>query len=207
MLGILASPGPSKSPPKESSRYSRRPGRVNTEKDTVAPRSNLQHTPRPHAAPFDWGLAMGLGVPDFSARRFSANSASLKRIRRFTHHTLSLWGQHSCTDEVMIVVGELVANAARHALTAHSDRHGWLGLMNTAHTVICAVQDPSPHSPLPRTATTHDTRGRGLLIIDQLTHDWGYSLHDNNGKTVWAVVPTTTPFTTRSGTGCGATEP
>ncbi|MEV5777790.1 ATP-binding protein [Streptomyces antimycoticus] len=150
---------------------------------------------------------MGLGVPDFSARRFTANSASLVGIRRFTHRTMSLWGRRSCTDDVMIVVGELVANAVRHALAAHPDRHGWLGLMNTASTVTCAVQDPSPNSPLPRTATAHDTRGRGLLIIDELAHDWGYSLHGSAGKTVWAVVPTNTRFTTCTGTSCDSTTP
>ncbi|MGK7235842.1 ATP-binding protein [Streptomyces hygroscopicus] len=196
ILGILAVPGASKSPPKGCARYSCRLGRCNTEKDTVAPRSNAQHSPQPRTAPFDWGLAMGLGVPDFSARRFSANSDSLARTRRFTHHTLTLWGRYSCADEVTIVVGELVANAVRHALAAHPGRHGWLGLMKTSSTVICAVQDPSPDRPLPRTATDTDTRGRGLLIIDELAHDWGYSLHDNAGKTVWAVVPTTiTPCT------------
>ncbi|MGP3941860.1 ATP-binding protein [Streptomyces sp. 6N106] len=173
----------------------------------MAPRSNVQHAPQPSPAPFDWGLAMGLGVPDFSARRFSANSASLAGIRRFTHRTMSLWGRHSCTDDVMIVVGELVANAVRHALAAHPDRHGWLGLMNTASTVTCAVQDPSPNSPLPRAATAHDTRGRGLLIIDELAHDWGYSLHGSAGKTVWAVVPTNTRFTTCTGTSCDSTTP
>ena len=72
--------------------------------------------------------------------------------------------------------------------------------MNTATTVICAVQDPSPDKPLPRTATAQDTRGRGLLIIGELAHDWGYSLHGNAGKTVWAVVPTTlAPFTAWAG--------
>ncbi|MFK4272543.1 ATP-binding protein [Streptomyces milbemycinicus] len=163
---------------------------------------------QPRSAPFDWGLAMGLGVPDFSAHRFSANSTSLARIRRFTHRTLALWGRRHCADDVMMVVGELVANAVRHALTSHPDRHGWLGLMNTASTVICAVQDPSPDKPLPYTATAQDTRGRGLHIIGELTHDWGYSLHGNAGKTVWAVVPTTlTPITARRGTSCGATNP
>ncbi|OMI33078.1 regulator protein [Streptomyces sparsogenes DSM 40356] len=100
-----------------------------------------------------------------------------------------------------MVVGELVANAVRHALAPHPDRHGWLGLMNTTKTVVCAVQDPSPDKPLPRTATPHDTRGRGLLIISELAHDWGYSLHSNTGKTVWAVVPTTlAPCTAWAGT-------
>ncbi|MGW7604143.1 ATP-binding protein [Streptomyces antimycoticus] len=173
----------------------------------MASRSNVQHTPRPRAAPFDWGLAMGLGVPDFSARRFGANSASLSRIRRFTHHTLTRWGRRSCTDDVMIVVGELVANAIRHAFPPHSDRHGWLGLMNTASTVICAVQDPSPDRPSPRAATAHDTCGRGLLIIGELAHDWGYSLHGSTGKTVWAVMPATvTRLATWTGTGCGAAK-
>ncbi|MFE5122938.1 ATP-binding protein [Streptomyces sp. NPDC056669] len=153
--------------------------------------SNAPRLLQPRSAPFDWGLAMGLGVPGFSAHRFRANSASLSRIRHFTRRTLSMWGRRTCADDVTIVVGELVANAIRHALAPHSDRHGWLGLMNTASTVICAVQDPSPDRPLPRTATDDDTRGRGLLIIDQLAHDWGYSPHGNNGKTVWAVMPTT----------------
>ncbi|MGY0055042.1 ATP-binding protein [Streptomyces sp. LZ34] len=188
--------------------YGRRPGRLNAEKDTVAPRSNVQHPMQPRSAPFDWGLAMGLGVPDFSACRFSANAASLRRIRRFTHRTLARWDRHSCTDDVTTVVGELVANAVHHALAAHPDRHGWLALMSTASTVICAVQDPSPDKPLPRTATVHDTRGRGLLIIDGLARDWGYSLHGNAGKTVWAVVPTTIArLPAWRGTSCGATNP
>ncbi|KAK1184405.1 ATP-binding protein [Streptomyces sp. NBS 14/10] len=146
-------------------------------------------------------------MPDFSACRFSANSASLARIRRFTHRTLTRWDRRSCADEVTIVVGELVANAVRHALTAYPDRHGWLALMNTASTVICAVQDPSPDKPLPRTATAQDTRGRGLLIISELAHDWGYSVHSNAGKTVWAVMHTTTArLTMWTGIGCGTTK-
>ncbi|MFE1935962.1 ATP-binding protein [Streptomyces sp. NPDC059474] len=159
--------------------------------------SNAPRLLQPRSAPFDWGLAMGLGVPGFSAHRFQANSASLSRIRHFTRRTLSMWGRRSCADDVTIVVGELVANAIRHALEAHSDRHGWLGLMNTASTVICAVQDPSPDRPSPRAAAADDTRGRGLLIVGELAHDWGYSLHGSAGKTVWAIVPATTArFTT-----------
>ncbi|QLH19331.1 ATP-binding protein [Streptomyces sp. Rer75] len=147
---------------------------------------------------------MGLGVPHFSARRFSSNPASLLPIRRFTHRTLAQWGQHSCVEDTTLVVSELVANAVRHALSHQAGCHGWLGLMNTAHTIICAVQDPSRHPPLPRATTAHDTGGRGLLIIDELSHDWGYSLHGNTGKTVWALVPITIAgVTTGAGNGCG----
>ncbi|MFK4189189.1 ATP-binding protein [Streptomyces sparsogenes] len=91
----------------------------------------------------------GAGV---AGHRFRASSASLGRIRRFTQQTLARWGRRHCADEVTMVVGELVANAVRHALAPHPDRHGWLGLMNTTKTVVCAVQDPSPDKPLPRTA-------------------------------------------------------
>jgi len=175
----------------------------------VAPHSNPPHALQPRPAPFDWGLAMGLGVPDFSARRFTTTPTSLKRIRRFTHRTLSLWGRRSCADDVITVVSELVTNAVCHALPTHSGhRHGWLGLMNTASTVVCAVQDPSPQKPLQLTATAHDTRGRGLLIIGELAHDWGYSLHGASGKTVWALVPTSVArFTPWTGAGCGSTTP
>lgn len=156
----------------------------------MATRSNSPRSPQTRPAPFDWGLAMGLGVPHFSACRFTGDPQCLYRVRRFTRRTLKLWGRRSCAEDTTTVASELVTNALRHALKDRPDGDGWLGLMNRPDAIICAVHDPSLDRPISHPATLHDTKGRGLLIIDVLSQDWGYALHGDSGKTVWALLPT-----------------
>jgi anti-sigma regulatory factor (Ser/Thr protein kinase) len=78
-----------------------------------------------------------------------------------------------------LVVTELVTNAVRHArgtprLLISADRH----------TVMLAVDDPSP-APPQRTAPT-DGGGRGLFIVETVAAAWGYYEHPGDGKRVWA---------------------
>lgn len=143
----------------------------------------------PPAAP-DWGLALGISAAGFAARAFTCEPDSLENIRRFVRDTISDWGLTAFADDMTTVVGELTTNAVRHALTGRgeADNKAWLGMVRTGGAVVCTVVDPSPTPPSRQDPDHLAETGRGLLIVDALTSQWGYSEPDPNGKTVWARI-------------------
>jgi len=90
-------------------------------------------------------------------------------------------------DDVVVVAGELVANAIEHA-------GGPLRLLVTgdARSVEVRVDDAVPdlrRARVPRSSVgdPRHPRGRGLDIVAALTQRWGW--HGTaQGKTVWAIV-------------------
>jgi anti-sigma regulatory factor (Ser/Thr protein kinase) len=155
-----------------------------------ADRNPLESAPlAPPAAP-DWGLALGISAAGFAARAFTCEPGSLESIRRFARDTISDWGLTAFADDMTTVVGELTANAVRHALPAcgEADTKAWLGMVRTGGAVVCTVVDPSPSPPTRQDPDYLAETGRGLLIVDALTSQWGYSEPDPSGKTVWARI-------------------
>ncbi|WP_328687756.1 ATP-binding protein [Streptomyces phaeochromogenes] len=142
----------------------------------------------------DWGLLLGISAAEFAARSFSADSSGLQHARRFARNVLDEWGLTPYIDDAVIVVGELIANAARHALEPDSRGEtagtAWLGLVRRQHAVICAVADPSPCAPTRQHLGQLSESGRGLQIIEALTSSWGCSQPQRSGKLVWARVST-----------------
>lgn len=113
--------------------------------------------------------------------------------RAFTSATLRSWGIADRADDILIVVSELVTNACRHARPATGQ--AWppvrLGLLQTAHGLLCAVADPSPRPPVPQEPGPLSESGRGLQVIGALTDGWGYTVPQATGKTVWAMFTAT----------------
>ncbi|WP_347877093.1 ATP-binding protein [Streptomyces albus] len=94
-------------------------------------------------------------------------------------------------DTVLLIVTELVANAARHAalLTREigievSAGAGWVGV---------AVEDGHPYRPAALESGRLDTGGRGLLLVTSLTREaggaWDVERTASGGKTVWVRLP------------------
>ena len=85
--------------------------------------------------------------------------------------------------DVQFVVSELVANAvqaeASHLLLALDAHHTYLRI---------SVTDDAAGLPVKGRPTADDRRGRGLVIVDAVSIDWGVS-HENGTKTVWAHLP------------------
>ena len=87
-------------------------------------------------------------------------------------------------DDATLVVSELVANAAK--LGQRFD----LRLIANGRTLRIEVGDRSAGKPVIKTEVGNGRAedGRGLLVVDALADMWGFDVHANSRKIVWAVL-------------------
>ena len=130
-------------------------------------------------------------VPTIATRALDAEAASVHAARDFTLATLRLWGTPHSSQDIAIVVSELVTNALRHALSGAGDTglRGpvRLGLLQHGRWLLCAVADPGNAAPVPRTPGVLAETGRGLQMVCALSDQWGYTTPSDEGKVVWAM--------------------
>jgi len=95
------------------------------------------------------------------------------------------------SQDIAIVVSELLTNALRHALPGPGGSRPRqpirLGLLQPESCVLCAVADPSKAAPAPRTPRSLAETGRGLHIVCALSDQWGCTTPSETGKVVWAL--------------------
>ncbi|GAA4008783.1 hypothetical protein GCM10022384_63110 [Streptomyces marokkonensis] len=127
--------------------------------------------------------------------RFTSTPRGARLARRLAAHRLDAWGMAYGTDpheEIVLIVGELTANAVRHGHVPSRDFHLLLHASEPARTVRIEVTDTrtecTPPEPDALTAPDpQDTSGRGLLLVAGLATRWGWHLRPGgSGKTVWA---------------------
>jgi serine phosphatase RsbU (regulator of sigma subunit)/anti-sigma regulatory factor (Ser/Thr protein kinase) len=108
-----------------------------------------------------------------------ADSSVVGEARRLADAQLEEWGLPDLAFVTELVVSELVTNAIRHGSPPIQLR------LIYDQSLICEVSDGSSTSPHLRRARTLDEGGRGLLLVAQLTTNWG-TRHTPTGKTIWA---------------------
>ncbi|TXS26290.1 ATP-binding protein [Streptomyces sp. adm13(2018)] len=158
---------------------------------SFSPRANpvegTQVCERPEA-PFIGVLATSLvtscptGPPAYS-QTLPRDARTAAVARRLVRTALTLWGLDSLAEDATLVMTELVSNAVDHSRLP-SIRV--IVSRPSANAVRVGVVDRSRALPILRTDSDGDEpRGRGLLLIDTLTDDWGTELY-RWGKQVWA---------------------
>jgi len=101
------------------------------------------------------------------------------------------WGLRELADTVELVVSELVTNAVR--ASQRSRGRGAvipvvrLWLASDGHGVLIGVWDSSSQAPVRHDAGPDQESGRGLLIVESSSRDWG-SYRTPDGKVVWALI-------------------
>lgn len=107
------------------------------------------------------------------------------RSRAFAQQVLDTWAwpPGRPTDDVLLVVSELTANAARHGGGPAS-----LTLTREADGILVEVHDDDPGLPRPRDAVAGAPGGYGLNIVARLSTAWG-AAPTPAGKRVWARLP------------------
>lgn len=108
---------------------------------------------------------------------------SAATARAYTREALAHWQLADLTDDIVLIVDELVTNAVRHA-----SRPITLSLDLRDETVHVEVIDDSPAMPNAKSLSRTRMSGRGLAIIDAISDDWGTHRLSAGGKSVWADV-------------------
>lgn len=110
---------------------------------------------------------------------------SARVARRFAHETLRRLGAGAVVDVGALLTSELVTNAVLYGeggpieLSVDAAR-------DERRRVRVAVRDGSDDAPVPRHASSEDTHGRGLRLVEILADRWGVEhAGPGAGKLVW----------------------
>lgn len=110
--------------------------------------------------------------------------------REISEALLHEWGMEYLSDDVTLVVSELVTNAVRHGATLPVSRQTadgiQLSLMRSSGEFICAVRDGNDQLPLITEADLTLEGGRGLALVSAFAREWGVIPTPSGGKFVWA---------------------
>lgn len=87
-------------------------------------------------------------------------------------------------EDVRLVVSELATNAVAHAQTPFV-----VTLSSGNGSVLLDIQDGSSSAAVPYTPDVMDMSGRGLMIVELLSQEWGTKNHGDGYKSVWASFP------------------
>jgi len=116
-----------------------------------------------------------------SRRVFEPRADDVGAARHFAKAVVESWGVSS--DDIEIVVGELAANAQRHAGSCFG-----VSLDQMSGAVLIEVTDASPQLPRLLSTPPSRTAGRGLVMVDRLARSWGVRNDLEGGKIVWAEI-------------------
>ncbi|MFD7712122.1 ATP-binding protein [Streptomyces sp. NPDC059786] len=108
-------------------------------------------------------------------------------VRRIAAARLEHCGLEALTDEVTLIVSELMTNALLHSGTTEIN----LRIAVRNGDLLIAVTDGMPGSASPQRVDTEAESGRGLSLIETLVVEqggtWGTS---DSGAGTWCVLPT-----------------
>ncbi|GII85946.1 hypothetical protein Ssi03_39360 [Sphaerisporangium siamense] len=110
------------------------------------------------------------------------NLPMIGKARRLVKDVITHWGAGEVVDDVVLVVGELLANAV-----THGEPPIRLSLWSTRQDLCVRVTDHGRELPRHLNLAVEALHGRGLAIVAALAHDHGVTRPpDGSGKTVWA---------------------
>ncbi|CAL9524216.1 hypothetical protein SUDANB121_03916 [Nocardiopsis dassonvillei] len=122
---------------------------------------------------------------------FASVPDSVGAARRLAERALAEWDLAGITDDVRLVLSELVGNACRHALdpgraAAETPVVVRLSRAGGSGRVACLVADTSDRAPHKVDAHHFAESGRGLSLVAAFSGEWGWN-PVRGGKVVWAV--------------------
>lgn len=130
-----------------------------------------------------------------SCTLLAALPSAVGRARDYTRWVLDAWRLSAMADTVELLVSELVTNAVRATgiLDESGDESLLVGKVNpvyvclslAAETLLIQVWDISSAPPQRRMALEDDETGRGLLLVQTLSKEWGCEVLEAGGKIVW----------------------
>ena len=103
------------------------------------------------------------------------------------------WGLAELADTAELLVSELITNAVRASerLRVRADLAIVpvirLWLVSDKSSLVIHVWDGNDEMPVRRNAGIDEESGRGLMLVESLSSDWG-AYRETTGKTVWVKI-------------------
>ncbi|MFF4346327.1 ATP-binding protein [Streptomyces sp. NPDC001530] len=152
-------------------------------------------------APLKAASAPDRTAPDHTFEmRFTSTPRGARLARRLAAVRLDAWGIPYGTDPhdaIVLILGELTANAVQHGHVPGRDFHLRLHAAPDGRTVRVEVTDTRaerhPRRPAVRAADAagEEEAGRGLVLVSHFASRWDWHARpDGPGKTVWAEYAT-----------------
>jgi anti-sigma regulatory factor (Ser/Thr protein kinase) len=117
-----------------------------------------------------------------------ALASAVTCARLHARQVLWEWGRTSLGESAELLVTELITNAvkASRAVTQASAVRLWL--VSDRAQILILVWDASPQPPVRIDASGETENGRGLILVEAISEQWGwYGRDDSDGKFVWAI--------------------
>jgi anti-sigma regulatory factor (Ser/Thr protein kinase) len=124
--------------------------------------------------------------PRVATRTTNGTAQSVGAARDFGLATMRRWTVADRTDDISIVLSELLTNALRHGAEQPA-RPVRVALVQPAQFVLVVVSDPGRQVPVLREPDYLAESGRGLHVINALSDTWGCTTPTDAGKAVWAL--------------------
>jgi hypothetical protein len=105
-----------------------------------------------------------------------------EQARLLVRLALAEWARNDVTDNALVIVAELAANAVKLGDIFY------LTLSCPDGNVLIEVSDSSEAAPERQRQSVDRVDGRGLLLVEGCSKDWGWRLDETGGKTIWALV-------------------
>ncbi|GAA4514084.1 hypothetical protein GCM10023191_082120 [Actinoallomurus oryzae] len=125
----------------------------------------------------------------------AALPSAVGQARAYARWVMGRWQLSAIADTVELLVSELVTNAVKatgvldgpadERLLVGKVRPVYLSLSELAQTLLIEVWDASSTPPLRRVASDGDETGRGLMLVQMLSKEWGCEVLETGGKVVW----------------------
>ncbi|WP_258573778.1 ATP-binding protein [Actinomadura parmotrematis] len=107
---------------------------------------------------------------------------SVPAARRWFRATLG--PDHPAADDVELAGCELVTNALLHSESGHGGHIALILDADENRVRVHVTDDGTATEPRAGNVTMCAESGRGLLMVEALTHDWG-THHQADGRTTW----------------------
>ena len=108
---------------------------------------------------------------------------AVRLSRRLVRDLCELMRMDEIADVAELLAGEIVSNVVLHTRTPFFRVTAEV----SAATLRVSVFDNDPHLPTMRHPSEKEPRGRGLVLVDSLSQDWG-AVESPGGKLVWFTV-------------------
>ncbi|MFE3829905.1 ATP-binding protein [Streptomyces sp. NPDC059092] len=120
--------------------------------------------------------------------RWNRHPSSVGLARLELRKALAGWGLSRLEDSALLILSELLTNAARHARVSPG-REIETRYLTGPHGLRIEVHDASREQPRPQAPELDACEGRGLVIVEALADQWGVSEREGGvGKVVWATL-------------------